>query len=74
MSLSVQPLRWIRKDKVFLAVVTAVASVLLFARLGDRALWQDEAETALLAHSVLERGLPTAFDGRNWISQEGARD
>jgi hypothetical protein len=47
-----------------------VGTLLLFAKIGDRALWQDEAETALLGRSVLEFGVPTAFDGRNLVSQE----
>lgn len=39
------------------------AAFLLFARLGDRYLWQDEAETAVLARNVLHDGYPRAFDG-----------
>jgi 4-amino-4-deoxy-L-arabinose transferase-like glycosyltransferase len=42
--------------------------------LGDRYLWQDEAETALLARSVLSKGVPTAYDGRNIVSQEGRQE
>ncbi len=51
----------------------AAAALLIFSNLGNHYLWQDEAETALLARSVLETGLPRGFDGRNHISQtEGA--
>ncbi len=39
-------------------VLFAVAGVLLFWNLGSPALWQDEAETALRAQSILETGLP----------------
>lgn len=43
----------------------AACAVLLFARLGRPALWQDEAETALLAESVLEHGYPSVrLEGR----------
>ncbi len=42
---------------VALGVLTA-SGVLLFWNLGRPALWQDEAETALRAQSILESGLP----------------
>ena len=53
----------------FLAGALALGALLLFANLGDRALWTDEAETALLARNVLRFGLPQAFDGVNYVSQ-----
>lgn len=44
--------------------ITAVGAVLLFSRLGTPALWQDEAETALRAVTILKTGLPRAhLDG-----------
>jgi hypothetical protein len=55
---------------VLLGLALAVAAVLVFADLGDRYLWEDEAETALLARNVLRFGLPVAWDGRDLISQE----
>ena len=54
--------------------ILAVAAFLLFFHLGQRPLWQDEAETACLARNVLARGLPYAFDGTNVVSQEEARE
>ena len=33
-------------------------------------LWQDEAQTALIAETILERGLPYGTDGKNFFSQE----
>ena len=60
-------------DAVVLALVLLVGALLLLPRLGDRYLWQDEAETALLAESVLREGVPTAYDGRNLISTMGER-
>ncbi|MDE2490770.1 MAG: hypothetical protein KGM24_07970 [Elusimicrobia bacterium] len=42
----------------------AAGALLLFWNLGRPALWQDEAETALRAESILETGLPrTTLDG-----------
>ena len=56
-----------------LAVVLISASLIFFS-LDQRLLWIDEAETALLGRSILDRGVPTAFDGRNVISQELGRE
>jgi 4-amino-4-deoxy-L-arabinose transferase-like glycosyltransferase len=52
------------------ALVLAVAATFLFARLGQRYLWQDEAQTALLSRTVLEHGVALGTDGRNFFSQE----
>lgn len=51
-----------------------LACVLIFPNLGDRYLWDDEAETALLARNVLRFGVPLAFDGKDLISQECGLD
>ena len=37
---------WQRFDRIFVTGVLLVAALLLFVRLDDRYLWQDEAETA----------------------------
>jgi hypothetical protein len=47
-----------------------LAALLIFANLDDRRLWDDEAETALLAKSTLRFGVPVAWDGVTRISQE----
>ncbi len=52
-----------------LFLIVALAGFLIFANLGDLLLWQDEAETAILARSVLANGKPIAFDGRNLVFQ-----
>ncbi len=44
-----------------------IAGLLLTAQLENGYLWQDEAETALLARNVLRFGYPRASDGRNAI-------
>ncbi len=61
-------------DRGFVALLLTLAALLLFTRLDDRFLWQDEAETAVLAKSVLSLGVPTAWDGRNLVSQESGQE
>jgi hypothetical protein len=61
-------------SKPFLGLVVLVAAILLFANLGNVYLWQDEAETALLARSVLTNGYPTAWDGKNLVTQNAGLD
>lgn len=55
-------------------VVLALASVLLLANLGDQRLWQDEAQTALIAGTVLTHGVPLGHDGGNSFSQEAGKE
>ncbi len=57
-----------RPDWVLLFVLVAGAWLLL-ANLGETYLWTDECEAACLAESILEHGLPLAFDGRNYTTQ-----
>lgn len=47
-----------------------IAAVLAFANLDAQLLWQDEAQSALLARTTLEHGVPLGTDGRNFFSQE----
>jgi len=56
------------------AVLLACAALLIFPSLDNRYLWDDEAETALLAKNVLRFGAPVAWDGRDLVSQECGAD
>ena len=58
----------------FLVAILAIAGLLLFTNLGNQYLWQDEAETALLAKSILAKGYPSAWDGKNLITQNAGLD
>ncbi len=49
-------------------LLVIIATVLIFANLANQYLWQDEAETALLAKNTLIFGYPKAFDGVNLIN------
>lgn len=60
---------WLKKTAA--AAVMAVSIFLLFWNLGDRLLWLDEAETALLAINITEFGVPKATDGKNYVTLYG---
>jgi 4-amino-4-deoxy-L-arabinose transferase-like glycosyltransferase len=60
--------------RALVALIAAVAVTFLFARLGQRYLWQDEAQTALISRTVLEHGVPLGSDGRNFFSQEAGAE
>ena len=47
---------------------------MLFTRLGDTLMWQDEAQTALVAQTIPAHGIPLGFDGKNYFTQTGGRD
>lgn len=49
-----------KKIDPFLIAVIPVLAFLLFWNLGNQFLWYDEAETAVLADSILSRGYPSA--------------
>ncbi|HET6453017.1 MAG TPA: glycosyltransferase family 39 protein [Armatimonadota bacterium] len=55
-------------EYVILCVLLIASSGLILARLGNIYLWQDEAQTALLAKTVLKYGFPRGFDGMNYFS------
>jgi len=56
------------KKYIPLLIILAAASFLLLANLGNQYLWQDEAETAVLARNVLKFGFPRAHDGVNLVN------
>jgi 4-amino-4-deoxy-L-arabinose transferase-like glycosyltransferase len=60
----------VRVERAFLLLLAALAALLLLANLGNHSLWQDEAQTALIAQTVLDHGIPMGTDGRNQFGQE----
>jgi 4-amino-4-deoxy-L-arabinose transferase-like glycosyltransferase len=56
------------------ALGVVLGAILIFAGLSQRYLWDDEAETALLAERVLQFGVPLAWDGASLVSQECGQD
>jgi len=57
-------------DRLLLALALSLGAVLAFANLDAQLLWQDEAQSALLARTTLEHAIPLGTDGRNFFSQE----
>jgi hypothetical protein len=55
-------------------VITVVGAILILANLGQQSLWQDEAQTALLAKTVIHHGIPLGTDGVNSFSQAQGKD
>lgn len=58
------------KHAAIRVLLTAAFSLLVIPNLGARTLWQDEAETALVAQVVEKRLLPYAYDDDGPISQD----
>lgn len=59
-----------RASQLAAIAILAGAAVLLLANLGNQSLWQDEAQTAVIAGTILTHGIPLGYDGRNHFSQE----
>ena len=52
---------------IFLLILSAI---LIFSNLGAASLWEDEAETALVAQTIPIYGIPKITDGTNYFYQE----
>ena len=61
-------------EYIILALLLVFSSALILANLGNIYLWGDEANTALLAKTVLAHGVPVVYDGRNWFTIQAGRD
>ncbi|MGB2631124.1 MAG: glycosyltransferase family 39 protein [Candidatus Omnitrophota bacterium] len=56
------------KQHISIVIIAITAAVLILANLGNQYLWQDEAETAMLAKNTLRFGYPKAWDGMNLVN------
>jgi len=63
-----------RRDWVTALALTALSAALLLPNLGNSFLWQDEAQTAVVARTILSDGVPRGTDGLNFFSQEQGRE
>ena len=59
-----------RLELIAIAIIGCIATVLLFWNLTQTYLWQDEANTAVLAVRVLKYGKPLGYDGKNIITND----
>ena len=59
------------KDRAAAALLALGAALLLW-NLGRPALWQDEAETALRAESILEAGVPRTHLGGTLVTAQAS--
>lgn len=62
------------RNKIVVFIYAAIflfAGFALFCNLDDRLLWDDEAETALLAENIIKFGLPKITDGKNFVVLDG---
>jgi Tfp pilus assembly protein PilF len=50
--------------------IFVICAGLLGARLGNAYLWEDEADTAVLASNIVQYGLPVAWDGVTFIDPD----
>lgn len=55
-------------------VLVALSAVLLLARPGHPLLWEDEAETAVIARNLLEQGVPSPAGRGHLVTQTGGAD
>lgn len=51
-------------------LILCAASIVILSNLGNQYLWQDEAQTALIAKTVMAHGIPLGTDGKNSFSQD----
>lgn len=54
-----------------LIVILILSLFLLFSNLGQRSLWYDEAETAIVGQNSLLKGYPSPWDEKNFITFNG---
>jgi len=60
--------------KILPFLLLATTAFLLFKNLGNIYLWEDEAETAVIANNLWTTGYPTPFDGKNLVTQMNGED
>ena len=62
------------RERLAIGFLLIAASLLLLLNLGNQYLWQDEAQTALIATTVLKHGVPLGYDGKNYFSQQSGAE
>ncbi len=57
-----------KRYRIILLVLTVLSTALVLPNLGRNCLWEDEAQTAVIAQNILTFGVPKASDGTNTVS------
>ena len=63
-----------KAEYMHLLILLAVSAVLILSNLGNIYLWQDEAQTALVAKTILTHGVPLGTDGVNSFSKDFGKE
>lgn len=63
-------LKQFQKNKVTFLLIITMMSILVFANIGNRYMFIDEAIEAMLGKNILDFGIPKAWDGKNLIMAE----
>ena len=66
-------LRRVLRGHAGILLVTIAAIGPLFANLGAGTLWSDEADTAVFARTILESGVPRAWDGTTFTDSDSGK-
>lgn len=59
-----------RQDWLIIILISVIATIMLFANIGHKYLWQDEAATAVLGERMMKYGKPLGYDGTNLITMD----
>ncbi len=59
-----------RQDWLIIILISVISTIMLFANIGYKYLWQDEAATAVLGERMMKYGKPLAYDGKNLITMD----
>jgi hypothetical protein len=57
------------KTYLLLSIILIIGAALILTNLDNQYLWQDEAETAIMAKNIMQFGIPTVYDRGQFISQ-----
>lgn len=63
-----------RPDWIAALALAVLSGSLILPNLASSYLWQDEAQTAVIARTILGGGVPRGTDGVNYFSQEQGRE
>ncbi len=66
-----RPIRFnqrIVRRRLILPTLLGISAILVLFQLGSNCIWEDEAQTAVIAKNILATARPAASDGKNFVS------